>query len=166
MSWWLVNTLTGVKFGVHKWFMSPAIFLYRFASIQKVSPSFKIEMIFQWGIFYEPVMYKLIKYFNDKLCKLTLASKSNRYESSLVSASESDMISPTYSQIKVPFGMFCIERIPQPIPYTLNACSRTVIPCCNTRLWQVLTLHLEDQLAIHDEQQFYLTIKFKQFYWT
>ena len=77
---------------------------------------------------------KLIRYCNDKLCKLTLASKSNRYESSLVSASESDMISPTYSQIKVPLGMFCIERIPQPIPYTRKACNRTVIPCCNTRL--------------------------------
>ena len=87
---------------------------------------------------------ELIKYFYYELCKLTLASKSNRYESSLVSASESDMISPTYSQINVPFGMFCIERIPQPIPYTRNACNRTVIPCCSTRLWQVLTLHLED----------------------
>ena len=71
----------------------------------------------------------------------TLLSKSKRYESSRVSASESEISSPTYSQTKVPFGIGANGRTPQPIPKARNTWRRTEMPCWMTRLWQLETLH-------------------------
>ena len=79
----------------------------------------------------------------------TRLSKSKRYESSLVSASESEMTSPMYSQTKAPLGISLIARTPQPMPSVLNTWSLAVMPCWMTRLWQTETL--QAHISLHSK---------------